>query len=151
MKHSFHAGKRHRLRVRTRQHTWPTERDKHQWHTWNTRFGVVEFTTCEPKAKHRNTSNPRAPRSVWPISWKMVGRDGPYAAPQWIDGLATRWCLSDCCVCGTKEHDKQHLRRHANQTTLIDDGPNMCWASGCAGKSDGVTTPRKNIGNQDGC
>ena len=28
-------------------------------------------------------------------------------------------------------------------TTLIEDGANMCWASGPAGMSDGVMTPRK--------
>ena len=30
--------------------------------------------------------------------------------------LNCRWCLSDCCVCGTKEH----LPRHANQTTHVE-------------------------------
>ena len=43
------------------------------------------------------------------------------ASPQWAfntlrnegSWLNCRWCLSDCCVCGTKEH----LPRHANQTT----------------------------------
>ena len=42
-------------------------------------------------------------------------------SPQWAfntlrnegSWLNCRWCLSDCCVCGTKEH----LPRHANQTT----------------------------------
>ena len=32
-------------------------------------------------------------------------------------------------------------------TTPIEDGSNMCQASGRAGMSDGVMTPRKNIGN----
>ena len=30
--------------------------------------------------------------------------------------------------------------------TLNEDVPNMCWASGPAGMSDGVMTPRTNIG-----
>ena len=33
--------------------------------------------------------------------------------------------------------------------TLIKDGSNMCWTS--AGVSDGVMTPRKSVGNLDGC
>ena len=32
-------------------------------------------------------------------------------------------------------------------TTLIEDGSNKCQASGPVGMSDGVITPRKNIGN----
>ena len=36
-------------------------------------------------------------------------------------------------------------------TTLIEDGSNMCWASGPAGTSGGVMTPRKSIGNLVRC
>ena len=36
-------------------------------------------------------------------------------------------------------------------TTLIEDGSNVCWASGPAGTSDGAMTPRKNIGNLVDC
>ena len=32
-------------------------------------------------------------------------------------------------------------------TTLIEDVSNKCWASGPVGMSDGVMTPRENVGN----
>ena len=60
--------------------------------------------------------------------------------------IAADACLivvTSCGVCVTMEHDKQHLPRHTNQTTPIEDGTNMCWASGPAGKSDGCHDPRE--------
>ena len=36
-------------------------------------------------------------------------------------------------------------------TTLIEDGSNVCQASGPAGMSDGVMTPRKSVGKMVEC
>ena len=42
------------------------------------------------------------------------------------------------CVSRVPSPDVEFGRRTATMTTLIEDGSNMCWASGPVGMSDGV-------------
>ena len=106
----------------------------------NLTFGVWRWPVC--CATMDLTASP-----LWAFK-KLCGMKVP-------GSIAAGACLivvTSCGVCVTmEEHDKQHLPRHTNQTTHIEDGTNMCLASGHAGKSDGVMTPRKNIGHLDRC
>ena len=50
-----------------------------------------------------------------------------------------------------KVGNKAHMTMAMTLTTLIEDGSNMCWASGPVGMSDGVMILRRNIGHLDMC